>query len=347
LLKQIFHRPRPDLAYFVETSGSYPSGHAAISVALFGMLFFTMWKLKWLGPVKAALFATTLGFVIGLSRLYLIEHYLSDVVNGWLVGALWMLIGIAMAEWWRATGPRPVLPAPKNVALPAIAAVLFIGIAGWQVASYDKARNVAVAMVADQTVTDIAQLFVSGTAPNETESVFGNPLEPINVIALARDEVAVRDAMLRAGWIEALNPTLGSLTTAGLAALTNSEDNNAPVTPYFWQSQPNDFGFQKPTPDKSLRKRHHVRFWRTGYVTPEGLRLFVAAASFDDGLDWQLLHHIDPNIDAERDQIVKDLTAAAAVASPQMLAISKPRLGQSVAGDPWFTDGKAAVLVLR
>jgi len=82
LLKQIFHRPRPELAYFVETSGSYPSGHAAISVALFGMLFFTMWKLKWLGPVRAALFATTVGLVIGLSRLYLIEQYLSDVVNG-------------------------------------------------------------------------------------------------------------------------------------------------------------------------------------------------------------------------------------------------------------------------
>lgn len=347
LLKQIFHRPRPELAYFLETSGSYPSGHAAISVALFGMLFFTMWKLRWLGPIKAALLAVTLAFLIGLSRLYLIEHYLSDVVNGWLVGALWMLIGIAVAEWWRATGPRPTLPAPQSVALPAIAAVSLIGFTGWQVASYDKARNVADTVVADQTVTDIARLFASGAAPNETESVFGNPLEPINVIVLARNEAAVKDAMAKAGWTEALKPTLSALASAGIAALTNTEDADAPVTPYFWQTQPNDFAFQKPTADKSLRQRHHVRLWRTRYVTPDGLRLFVAAASFDDGLDWQLLHHIDPDIDAERDQIVADLDAAGAVASIEMLAISDPRLGQSVAGDPWFSDGQAAVLTLN
>ena len=346
LLKQIFHRPRPELAYFVETSGSYPSGHAAISAALFAMLFYTMWKLKWLGPIKAALFAVTFAFVIGLSRLYLIEHYLSDVVNGWLVGTLWMLIGIAVAEWWRATGPRPTLPAPQSVALPTIASAVLIGLAGWQVASYEKARNVAETVVADQTVTDIAQLFASGDAPNETESVFGSPLEPINVIVLARDEAALRDAMTQAGWIEALRPTLGTLTSAGLAALTNTDDTDAPVTPYFWQAQPNDVAFQKPTAENTLRQRHHVRFWRSRYVTPEGLRLFVAAASFDDGLDWQLLHHIDPNIDAERDQIVTDLDAAGAVASIEMLAISDPRLGQSVAGDPWFTDGRAAIVTL-
>ncbi|HHS93871.1 MAG TPA: phosphatase PAP2 family protein, partial [Rhodobacterales bacterium] len=347
LLKQIFHRPRPELAYFVETSGSYPSGHAAISVALFAMLFYAAWKLKWLGPIKAALLAVTLAFLIGLSRLYLIEHYLSDVVNGWLVGALWMLIGIAVAEWWRATGPRPTLPAPRSLTLPALASALLIGLAGWQLADYEKARNVVVAVVVDQAVTDIAQLFASGAAPNETESVFGNPLEPINVILLARDEAHAKEAMVKAGWTEALKPTLSALTSAGIAALTNTEDTDAPVTPYFWQAQPNDFAYQKPTADKSLRKRHHVRFWRSRYVTPEGLRLFVAAASFDDGLDWQLLHHIDPNIDAERDQIVKDLTAAGTVASTQMRAISKPRLGQSVAGDPWFTDGKAAVITLK
>lgn len=347
LLKQIFHRPRSELAYFVETSGSYPSGHAAISAALYGMLFYTMWKLKWIGPIKAALLAVTLAFLIGLSRLYLIEHYLSDVVNGWLVGALWMLIGIAVAEWWRATGPQRTLPAPQSIVLPAIATVLLFGFAGWQVASYDKARNVADTIVADQTVTDIAELFASGAAPNETESVFGNALEPINVIVLARDEAAVKDAMAKAGWTEARKPTISALTTAGVAALTNTEDTDAPVTPYFWQTRPNDFAYQKPTDDKTLRRRHHVRFWRSRYVTPEGLRLFVAAASFDDGLDWQLLHHIDPNIDAERDQVVADVTGVGIVADARMLAISNPRLGQSVAGDPWFTDGKATVVTLK
>lgn len=348
LLKLLFERPRPKLAYFVETSGSFPSGHAAISVALYAMLFFTMWKLRWLGPIKAALLAATLAFVVGLSRLYLIEHYLSDVINGWLVGALWMLIGIAIGEWWRSTGRRLALAAPTRAAVPTLTSVLLLAFAGWQVADYEKARNVVVVQqVADQTVTDIAALFVTGKAPVETESAFGSPLEPVNIIVLAPNAAAARDAMTQAGWTQALPPTFGALTQAAFAALRNTEDARAPVTPYFWKAQPNDSAFEKPTRARSLRKRHHVRFWRTHYVTPEGLRLFVAAASFDDGLDWQLLHHIDPNIDAERDQIVNDLTAVGIVARTEMLAISKPRLGQSVAGDPWFTDGKAAVLTLK
>ncbi len=347
LLKRIFQRPRPELAYFVETSGSFPSGHAAVSVALYGMLSYVMWRLGWLKPLKATLLAVTLAFLIGLSRLYLIEHYLSDVLNGWLVGTLWMLIGIAIAQWWHATRPLPAAKAPQHSLLPAGAAVLLIGFALWQVADYEKARNIVVAQEHEQTVSDIAELFASGAAPNETESVFGNPLEPINVIVIADDADAVKRAMKRAGWIEALRPTLASLTRAGLAALTNSEDADAPITPYFWQALPNDFAFQKPTSDKSLRKRHHIRFWRTRFRMPDGRQLFVAAASFDDGLDWQLLHHIDPNIDAERDLIVHELTAAGEVKGARMLAISMPRLGQSIAGDPWFTDGKAALMVLK
>ena len=347
LLKDFFQRPRPDLAYFVDQSGSFPSGQAAISASFYAMVCFVMWKLKWLGPVRAALLAVTVGFVIGLSGLYLIEHYLSDVINGWLVGALWMLIGIAIAEWWRTSGLKPALETPRGVALPAVISLVFISIAVWQVADYERTRNVVVTTVVDHSVTNIAQLFASGTASNETESVFGNPLEPINIIILERDDAAVKHAMTQAGWTQALKPTAIALARAGVAALTNSEDANAPVTPYFWQTQPNDIAFQKPTADKSLRKRHHVRFWRTRYMTPAGLRLFVAAASFDDGLDWQLLHHIDPNIDAERDQIVSDLTKAGTLKSTEMLTISKPRLGQSVAGDPWFTDGKAAVLTLK
>lgn len=348
ILKRIFDRPRPEQAYFVETSGSFPSGHAAISVAFYAMLFFIAWRLGRLGPIMAALLAATLAFVIGLSRLYLVEHYLSDVLNGWLVGALWLLIGIALAEWWRETRPGAALPVPGvaragGIGL-AAALVLF---AGWQVATYDKARNVVVAQSADMTVTDIAALFTSGRAQGTTESIIGTPLEPVNVIVLARDEAALAAAMASAGWTRAEKPTLGTLARAGWALVSGLADDTAPVTPYFWRGQPNDMAFQKPTADKTLRKRHHVRFWRSNFVTPGGLRLFAGAASFDDGLDWQLLHHIDPNVDAERDTLVTDLQTAGVVAKGEMLQLSKARLGTSVAGDPWFTDGKAAVVTLK
>jgi len=350
LLKRIFDRPRPELAYFVETSGSFPSGHAAISVAFYGMLFFIAFRLGRLGPVMAALLAATMAFTIGLSRLYLIEHYLSDVLNGWLVGAMWLLIGIAAAEWWRESRPTLAADDARSAQVRIGAAVVVAGllaISGWQVATYQKARNIAPLQIADQTVTDIPGLFVSDRLPGATESIIGTPLEPINVILLADDEATLTAAMQAAGWHVAQKPTLGALTRTGWALLTNTGDDTAPVTPYFWRGRPNDIAYQKPAEDQSVKKRHHVRFWRTNFLTPDGLRLFVGAASFDDGLDWQLLHHIDPDIDAERDTLSADLEAADVVVREVRFQLSGARLGQSVAGDPWFTDGKAVKVELK
>lgn len=250
------------------------------------MLFFIAWRLRLIGPIMAALLAATLAFVIGLSRLYLIEHYLTDVLNGWLVGSLWLLIGIALAEWWREArraGTPATPPAMRTVAT--WLTIFLCAFAGWQVAAYDKARNVVLARPADEIVTDIAALFASGKAPNTTESIIGTPLEPVNLVILSRDTVALEAAMENAGWIPAEKLTLSTLARAGWALMSGLEDDTAPVTPYFWLGQPNDLAFQKPTADKTIRKRHHVRYWRSDFMTPQGLRLFVGAASFDDGLD--------------------------------------------------------------
>lgn len=348
LLKRIFHRTRPELGYFVETSGSFPSGHAALSVSFYGFLFFILWRMKVIRVLPAVIGAVTLAFFLGLSRIYLIEHYLSDVLNGWLVGAFCLLIGIAVAEWAREAQLFQERRMPFIHSGPvsfALVACLLMG-ALWQVAIYDKARNVAPAAVADVAITSVQDLVASARLPVQTESVMGTPLEPINVIILARDGTALVTALEKAHWIEAQTPSFAALTKAAFAAWSNQADDAAAVTPYFWHSAPNDIALQKPTPDATLRRRHHVRFWRSQYVTAEGLRVFVGAASFDDGLDWGLLHHIAPNIDEERDTLAADLTQAEEGVTAERLRVSQPRLGQSIAGDPWFSDGEAVILTL-
>ncbi|WP_322866601.1 bifunctional DedA family/phosphatase PAP2 family protein [Aquicoccus sp. G2-2] len=99
LLKSFFDRPRSPLGYFTETSGSFPSGHAAASVAIWGMLFYLAWRIRLLSAEVATLAAVALAFLIGFSRVYLVEHYLSDVLNGYLVGGLWLIVGVAFCEW--------------------------------------------------------------------------------------------------------------------------------------------------------------------------------------------------------------------------------------------------------
>lgn len=99
LLKLAIHRPRPatyDVNDVILPSYSFPSGHAASSVVVFGLLAYMAWKLlphPW-GAVVAGIIAVII-IAIGISRIYLGAHYPSDVLGGWVVG----LIGLAIIIW--------------------------------------------------------------------------------------------------------------------------------------------------------------------------------------------------------------------------------------------------------
>ena len=102
LIKILIDRARPgaDLAYYLETSKSFPSGHSTVAMAFFG--FVTYYIIHHVnGRGKKSLFillGVTLIGLIGFSRLYLVEHYMSDVLGGFLVGGLWLVAGITFRE---------------------------------------------------------------------------------------------------------------------------------------------------------------------------------------------------------------------------------------------------------
>jgi undecaprenyl-diphosphatase len=56
------------------------------------------------------------------------------------------------------------------------------------------------------------------------------------------------------------------------------------------------------------------------------------------------IHHIDPDIDAERDYIVRSLTATGLVRLTQQIRVTEPMVGKNAAGDRFYTGGMAFVL---
>lgn len=100
LLKNLFQRPRPDgpLVEGVRNYG-FPSGHALMSVAFFGLLIWLTVKdirnKTWRVVLVAVLAVFTL--LIGFSRVYLRVHYPSDVLAGWAIGACWLFIAVYLA----------------------------------------------------------------------------------------------------------------------------------------------------------------------------------------------------------------------------------------------------------
>lgn len=95
-MKEVMERARPDglIPSIIETSFSFPSGHATAAMALYG---FAAYILCVLFPARKLFVVATAVLVIGIigfSRLYLGLHFPSDVIAGYILGGLWLLIGI-------------------------------------------------------------------------------------------------------------------------------------------------------------------------------------------------------------------------------------------------------------
>jgi undecaprenyl-diphosphatase len=104
LLKDVFHRARPALVQLIEARGfSFPSGHSMGSMLFFGglayVLYFTaerhtVWRFI------AVIFCFLASVCIGLSRVYLHVHFLSDVIAGFVAALGWIGICVAGTEFW-------------------------------------------------------------------------------------------------------------------------------------------------------------------------------------------------------------------------------------------------------
>ena len=101
ILKLLLRRQRPhnlNITTLGVRSYSFPSGHAFGTVIFYGLLAYLDYTI--LAKPWSWLVAGSLGllvFFIGLSRVYLRAHYPSDVVGGWLLGFISLLIIIQLA----------------------------------------------------------------------------------------------------------------------------------------------------------------------------------------------------------------------------------------------------------
>jgi membrane-associated phospholipid phosphatase len=99
-LKLIFTKPRPELwsRLIVETSYSYPSGHALGSMVLYGMIAYLLSQQypKFSSIIYVA--AAGLILMISFSRLYLGVHWPTDIIAGLGIGFLWLMVCITMLK---------------------------------------------------------------------------------------------------------------------------------------------------------------------------------------------------------------------------------------------------------
>ncbi|MFI6094811.1 phosphatase PAP2 family protein [Lentzea sp. NPDC051213] len=110
VVKAAVRRARPVVADPVTTATglSFPSGHAQSAVVTYATLLLIFWSAMrslWRRVAVAVAVAMVLG--IGLSRVALSVHYVSDVLAGYFLGAAWVVAMCAVFHAWRQERTRP------------------------------------------------------------------------------------------------------------------------------------------------------------------------------------------------------------------------------------------------
>ena len=105
IVKEYIRRPRPgiDLVHVFQVLNSYsfPSGHVMFYVGFFGFLWFlayTVLKRSWVRTLLLVVLGTLI-VLVGASRVYLGQHWASDVLGAYLLGSLCLVAEIMFYRW--------------------------------------------------------------------------------------------------------------------------------------------------------------------------------------------------------------------------------------------------------
>jgi len=190
-----------------------------------------------------------------------------------------------------------------------------------------------------------------GTAPLPmlTTTPLGIPGDPVN-LGLVGTEAEIVKAFHAIGWRPADAITLKSAVEIGLSVVLGRPYADAPVSNLIYDGRRQDLAFERED-GKSASRRHHVRLWKTQGDSERPLWLGAASYDRDAGLSHdtlQFTHHIAPDVDADRDLVIAELTRAGLLERSYGIAGRGPTQdGRNGGGDRYFTDGQTTVGVLK
>ena len=107
IIKHIIKRERPNILRLIKQGGySYPSGHAMISMCMYGYAIYTIntyVKNKKLKKILNILLGVLI-ISIGLSRVYVGVHYISDVIAGYILAIIILILYIELSKMYLFRG---------------------------------------------------------------------------------------------------------------------------------------------------------------------------------------------------------------------------------------------------
>jgi hypothetical protein len=175
--------------------------------------------------------------------------------------------------------------------------------------------------------------------------------DPVNLVVVGEFETLI--SAFAGRWDETETITLDTCWKTAKAFLLGSEYRYSPVSPLYLFGRSQDVALQRIR--SSINERLHLRLWLTP-LKYQGQPVWIGQVSRDIGVRfttkvWNLTtHRIDPDVDESRDYVFEDLLDARHVDAAGYVDASPPcdraAPRRNLTGDPYFTDGKRAVIQL-
>jgi hypothetical protein len=175
--------------------------------------------------------------------------------------------------------------------------------------------------------------------------------DPVNLVVVGELENLVGAFVGR--WDETEVITLGTCWKTMRSFLLGSQYRYSPVSALYLFGRSQDIALQRSR--RSINERLHLRLWLTP-LRLQGKCVWVGQVSRDIGVrfttkTWNLTtHRVDPDVDEARDYVIEDLRHAGRVAAAGYVdcgaACDSRSPRRNLTGDPYFTDGKRAVILL-
>jgi undecaprenyl-diphosphatase len=117
ILKHLFNRERPLTPLLEPARGlSFPSGHSLMSFTFYGLMIYLVWtniENKLLSSVLVTGLLLIILF-IGISRIYLEVHYATDVIAGFCMGLMWLVLSLYILDKMERYSRRKVNPVVQS-----------------------------------------------------------------------------------------------------------------------------------------------------------------------------------------------------------------------------------------
>ncbi len=186
--------------------------------------------------------------------------------------------------------------------------------------------------------------------PRRISDANGRPGDVVNILIVGSQD-AMQQGFQDSGWVLVDRTKGEAVVHAIFSSLSKASYVQMPMSELYLFGRPQDFGYARAEPLAVVAQRHHLRVWKTA-ANANGQQVWAVAATHDMGFEKDqrtggVTHHIDPNIDDEREFVgscFKDTSGF--TGSLYLTPADSVHDVNTATGGTIHTDGRVLVIVM-